>query len=353
MPDAAAHRAGHARPSGVWGTLGVPDGARWRERPRSRAAVAHAGAGVAARAAAGRGPDHARPLPPVVGRHRGGPDPGHRRVGRRHAPGCARPPSGRSPPAGPVLVATQQLVASLAEADAAASAAFLSGQNEDPEQRRLYEQALARAGQQVEEIAALAGDDDDHPRRCSGPHLVPGHPLRRAWSRRPGPPTGSRRSGRRQRLPGRRPSGWPTRWSRATSSRSPTRPRPASARDQDRRPSGFLIALLVAGGGARRPRRRPGHAGPGQPPDPQPARSSLATVLLGAGPGLAGVRRPAQRHGHRRRPAGRLRLDRRHRPARQRRLRGQGGRDAGRHHRRRRPSGPRPTPAPSAWPPRR
>lgn len=61
---------------------------------------------------------------------------------------------------GPVLVATQQLVASLAEADAAASAAFLSGQNEDPEQRRLYEQALSRAGQQVEEIAALAGDDD-------------------------------------------------------------------------------------------------------------------------------------------------------------------------------------------------
>jgi hypothetical protein len=61
---------------------------------------------------------------------------------------------------GPVLVATQQLVASLAEADAAASSAFLSGQNEDPEQRRLYEQALSRAGQQVEEIAALAGDDD-------------------------------------------------------------------------------------------------------------------------------------------------------------------------------------------------
>lgn len=60
---------------------------------------------------------------------------------------------------GPVLVATQQLVASLAEADAAASAAFLSGQNEDPEQRRLYEQALARSGQQVEEIASLAGED--------------------------------------------------------------------------------------------------------------------------------------------------------------------------------------------------
>ncbi|HET7488138.1 MAG TPA: hypothetical protein VFJ85_09430 [Acidimicrobiales bacterium] len=60
---------------------------------------------------------------------------------------------------GPVLVATQELVSSLAEADAAATAAFLSGRDEDPEQRRLYEQALARADQQVEEIAALAGRD--------------------------------------------------------------------------------------------------------------------------------------------------------------------------------------------------
>lgn len=60
---------------------------------------------------------------------------------------------------GPVLVATQQLVSSLAEADAAASAAFLSGRSGDPEQRRLYEQALARAGQQVDDIAALAGQD--------------------------------------------------------------------------------------------------------------------------------------------------------------------------------------------------
>lgn len=60
---------------------------------------------------------------------------------------------------GPVLVATQQLVSSLAEADAAATAAFLSGANEDPEQRRLYEQALARSNQQLEQIAALVGDD--------------------------------------------------------------------------------------------------------------------------------------------------------------------------------------------------
>src|SRR5690242_13121157 len=37
---------------------------------------------------------------------------------------------------GPVLVAVQSLVSDLAEADAAATAAFLSGANEDPEQRR-------------------------------------------------------------------------------------------------------------------------------------------------------------------------------------------------------------------------
>ncbi len=60
---------------------------------------------------------------------------------------------------GPVLVATQQLVSSLAEADAAQTAAFLSGRDEDPEQRRLYEQALARAEQQMEQIAARVGDD--------------------------------------------------------------------------------------------------------------------------------------------------------------------------------------------------
>jgi hypothetical protein len=60
---------------------------------------------------------------------------------------------------GPVLVATQGLVAALAEADAAATAAFLSGRDEDREQRRLYEQALARSHQQLEDIAALSGDN--------------------------------------------------------------------------------------------------------------------------------------------------------------------------------------------------
>ncbi|MGI8984879.1 MAG: hypothetical protein ACR2HM_10160 [Acidimicrobiales bacterium] len=60
--------------------------------------------------------------------------------------------------AGPVLVATQQLVSSLAEADAAATAAFLS-RPEDRESRTLYEQALARASAQIEDISALIGDD--------------------------------------------------------------------------------------------------------------------------------------------------------------------------------------------------
>lgn len=63
--------------------------------------------------------------------------------------------------AGPVLVATQQLVSSLAEADAAATAAFLSGSDEDPESRRLYEQALARASAQIEDVSALIGDDPE------------------------------------------------------------------------------------------------------------------------------------------------------------------------------------------------
>lgn len=60
---------------------------------------------------------------------------------------------------GPVLVAAQSLLASLAEADAAATAAFLSGVPEDRDQRRLYEDALARAGRQLEEVAAIIGTE--------------------------------------------------------------------------------------------------------------------------------------------------------------------------------------------------
>ena len=64
---------------------------------------------------------------------------------------------------GPVLISTQGLVASVAEADAANTAVFLSGQNEDRQQRRLYETALDRAPRQIEDISArLGGDDTSH-----------------------------------------------------------------------------------------------------------------------------------------------------------------------------------------------
>lgn len=57
----------------------------------------------------------------------------------------------------PALVATQEVFSSLAEADAAATAAFLSGQPEDREQRRLYEDALVRSSQRLTEVARLVG----------------------------------------------------------------------------------------------------------------------------------------------------------------------------------------------------
>ena len=64
---------------------------------------------------------------------------------------------------GPVLITTQGLVASIAEADAANSTVFLSavdGGDEDVSQRRLYESAIARAPQQIEDISAGIGDDE-------------------------------------------------------------------------------------------------------------------------------------------------------------------------------------------------
>ncbi len=61
---------------------------------------------------------------------------------------------------GPVLVATQDVFASIAEADAASAAVFLSGTPEDREQRRLYELALERSSAQVQEVSRLVGDDD-------------------------------------------------------------------------------------------------------------------------------------------------------------------------------------------------
>lgn len=62
---------------------------------------------------------------------------------------------------GPVLVATQDVFASIAEADAASAALFLSGPDEDREQQRLYELALRRSTAQLEEVSRLVGDDED------------------------------------------------------------------------------------------------------------------------------------------------------------------------------------------------
>lgn len=61
---------------------------------------------------------------------------------------------------GPVLISTQGLLASMAEADAANTAVFLSGEAGDRQQQRLYESALSRAPQQIEDIAAGIGDDE-------------------------------------------------------------------------------------------------------------------------------------------------------------------------------------------------
>lgn len=60
---------------------------------------------------------------------------------------------------GPVVVQTQTLLASLAEADAAATAAFLSGRDEDPTARRTHLDARERAAAQLEDVSALIGDD--------------------------------------------------------------------------------------------------------------------------------------------------------------------------------------------------
>lgn len=61
--------------------------------------------------------------------------------------------------AGPVLVTTQTLLGSLAEADAAATTAFLSGTDEDPTARRAHLDARGRATAQLEDISALIGTD--------------------------------------------------------------------------------------------------------------------------------------------------------------------------------------------------
>ena len=58
---------------------------------------------------------------------------------------------------GPVLVTTQSVLASLAEADAAAVAAQVNPA--DPRPRRAYLDAIARTNEQLEDVSALIGDD--------------------------------------------------------------------------------------------------------------------------------------------------------------------------------------------------
>lgn len=61
---------------------------------------------------------------------------------------------------GEVLIATQQVSASFAEADAAAVSVHLAGDRGNREQRRLYEQALERATTGLERVARLVGADE-------------------------------------------------------------------------------------------------------------------------------------------------------------------------------------------------
>lgn len=61
---------------------------------------------------------------------------------------------------GEVLVATQQVSASLAEADAAAVSVHLAARDGNREQRRLYEQATERATTSLERVARLVGNDE-------------------------------------------------------------------------------------------------------------------------------------------------------------------------------------------------
>lgn len=62
---------------------------------------------------------------------------------------------------GEVLIGNQSILASLAEADAAAAAVHLAGPLGDRVQRTTYEQALERAGVGLEQIARVLGDDDE------------------------------------------------------------------------------------------------------------------------------------------------------------------------------------------------
>ncbi len=62
---------------------------------------------------------------------------------------------------GPVLISTQRLVGSIAEADAANTAVFLSGTELDRQQQSLFENAISRAPQQLEDVSTGIGDDPE------------------------------------------------------------------------------------------------------------------------------------------------------------------------------------------------
>lgn len=62
---------------------------------------------------------------------------------------------------GPVLISTQRLVGSIAEADAANTAVFLSGTATDRQQQSLFENAISRAPQQLEDVSTGIGDDPE------------------------------------------------------------------------------------------------------------------------------------------------------------------------------------------------
>ena len=61
---------------------------------------------------------------------------------------------------GEVLIATQQVSASFAEADASAVSVHLAGAEGNREQRRLFELAMDRATASLEQVARLVGDDE-------------------------------------------------------------------------------------------------------------------------------------------------------------------------------------------------
>ena len=80
-------------------------------------------------------------------------------VGLTTSRGRARATAHLRDHAAPTLIAAQDVSSSLAEADAAAVAAFLSGATEDRDARAVYERALERVSGSLEQASRLIGDD--------------------------------------------------------------------------------------------------------------------------------------------------------------------------------------------------